>query len=594
MLTLGRATTISVLFQLFLTVSATLITHEQLALHRWLNEQTRVNERRRGAAARKSILHIHVETWLNLEHSYGVVGQQFLEALLDESLSRESIASSNGADDPTPLLVSASSVPKYNPQWRYTIGIHSEETRKKLANIPLGIVHERGKENYPIYAFPIHPEGVPERLIPVSMWRPTANESTHNQVLANAYPLYIKGFGSSWEQKEAVRLGNLEALPKVACPHIIVRFQFPFNFEIPEKCSYTKLFVHGTAEYGHLTDAHKTNLSFAWSDLAFMDRVEIITPSMWSLNGMVSSGIPRDKVRLLPHGVNPFVYARSRKRRNLIRKRLGWEKCTVLLHVSSLTENKGINELLAAYSRVINTLKLFFEEIHQAMPCVRLFLKGNSNLYKGTKDTVKRIYSNDVLAPLVRNKNIDFSLESFSYEVIRDMIVAADAYVSPYRAEAFNLPALEAIAAGTPLILTSGGASDSFAATNVARKVASRLQTTPVRNQLVSTEILPDVVNLTQTILSVLIAALDREKRAPKIAIRDALERKSSTYLPSQEQLRSDVAWLVKLKEDPSEYVVKNHWCWSHIVQDWLRSLNADDSNNFGRLSPEVDGSVLT
>jgi glycosyltransferase involved in cell wall biosynthesis len=38
----------------------------------------------------------------------------------------------------------------------------------------------------------------------------------------------------------------------------------------------------------------------------------------------------------------------------------------------------------------------------------------------------------------------------------------ADAYVTPYRAEGFNLPALEAQTCGTPVIATQGGATEDF------------------------------------------------------------------------------------------------------------------------------------
>jgi len=40
----------------------------------------------------------------------------------------------------------------------------------------------------------------------------------------------------------------------------------------------------------------------------------------------------------------------------------------------------------------------------------------------------------------------------------------ADAYVTPYRAEGFNLPALEAQSCGTPVVATRGGATDDFLA----------------------------------------------------------------------------------------------------------------------------------
>jgi glycosyltransferase involved in cell wall biosynthesis len=53
---------------------------------------------------------------------------------------------------------------------------------------------------------------------------------------------------------------------------------------------------------------------------------------------------------------------------------------------------------------------------------------------------------------------------------------AADAYVSLYLAEGFNLPALEAIACGLPLICTKGGPTDDFTTPDFAWHVESTFQ----------------------------------------------------------------------------------------------------------------------
>jgi glycosyltransferase involved in cell wall biosynthesis len=50
----------------------------------------------------------------------------------------------------------------------------------------------------------------------------------------------------------------------------------------------------------------------------------------------------------------------------------------------------------------------------------------------------------------------------------------ADAYVSPYRAEGFNLPVLEAAACGIPIICTGGGPTDDFVTEEFARQIDSR------------------------------------------------------------------------------------------------------------------------
>ena len=58
---------------------------------------------------------------------------------------------------------------------------------------------------------------------------------------------------------------------------------------------------------------------------------------------------------------------------------------------------------------------------------------------------------------------------------LRQLFGIADCYVSPYRAEGFNLPVLEAIACGLPVIASSGGATDDFCNDDVAW----RIETTP-------------------------------------------------------------------------------------------------------------------
>jgi glycosyltransferase involved in cell wall biosynthesis len=50
----------------------------------------------------------------------------------------------------------------------------------------------------------------------------------------------------------------------------------------------------------------------------------------------------------------------------------------------------------------------------------------------------------------------------------------SDAYVSPYRAEGFNLTPLEAAACGVPIIVTSGGATDDYCDPSFALQVAGK------------------------------------------------------------------------------------------------------------------------
>jgi glycosyltransferase involved in cell wall biosynthesis len=56
----------------------------------------------------------------------------------------------------------------------------------------------------------------------------------------------------------------------------------------------------------------------------------------------------------------------------------------------------------------------------------------------------------------------------------------ADAYVSPYAAEGFNMPVLEAIASGLPVICTAGGPTDDFTSPEFALRIDSTIVSTPI------------------------------------------------------------------------------------------------------------------
>ena len=72
-------------------------------------------------------------------------------------------------------------------------------------------------------------------------------------------------------------------------------------------------------------------------------------------------------------------------------------------------------------------------------------------------------------------------------------MACADVYVSPYKAEGFNLPVLESMALGVPVIVTSGGPTDDFTNSKFAKYVDSERVpgqcVTPVRDLEIMTAI---------------------------------------------------------------------------------------------------------
>ena len=106
-----------------------------------------------------------------------------------------------------------------------------------------------------------------------------------------------------------------------------------------------------------------------------------------------------------------------------------------------------------------------FAILKQKFQNLKLILKDQSNLYdKKAEEYLDMIkttkygkYLNiDVINDIIFiSKNLDLISLNRLYNL-------TDCYVSPYRAEGFNLPPLEAAAVGTPIIVTKGGSTDDY------------------------------------------------------------------------------------------------------------------------------------
>lgn len=192
----------------------------------------------------------------------------------------------------------------------------------------------------------------------------------------------------------------------------------------------------------------------------------IITPSRWSRNKICQYGFPEDRVRVVHHGVDPKAfYPLSPDERALMRKAIGLkteEFC--FLNVGALSVNKGLDLLIKAFAKVASI-----------RPDVRLLIKDQGYLYGATaQEVIQGIFSqmSPYEADLVASKTIAVG-SNLSVEQLRLLYGAADCYVSPYRAEGFNLPVLEAMACGTPVLVTDGGATDDFVFSSEC-KISSR------------------------------------------------------------------------------------------------------------------------
>jgi glycosyltransferase involved in cell wall biosynthesis len=241
----------------------------------------------------------------------------------------------------------------------------------------------------------------------------------------------------------------------------VFRIAWPFQ-RSDEKASKALTFL--TAEYG-LGPEHFPPEGPKLKRMV-AGNAALVTPSNWSKMKLMEFGFPEEKIHVIPHGVNVDVfYPASEVDRLRVRQSIGLAgEDFVFLNLGAMIDNKGIDLLLLA-----------FAEVHKRHPQAKLVLKDDHKLYRiSGMDVVRQILvnhphlANDHLLSAIKLISVTLPLDE-----MRTLYGMADVYASPYRAEGFNLPVIEAIACGTPAIVTEGGATDDYCDPRIATRVSA-------------------------------------------------------------------------------------------------------------------------
>jgi len=196
--------------------------------------------------------------------------------------------------------------------------------------------------------------------------------------------------------------------------------------------------------------------------------LKIVTPSSWSKFCLVQSGFKNNSIWIVPHAAcKNYFYQYSYKEIKLARESLSiLDDDIVLLNISSPFWNKGFDVLIDSFIRA---------------------LQKNKNLLLIIKDQ-KNLYNLDIYRAIqgcIGGSGIDIDLinvmsrikiitDNLNLQQLRTLYNLSDWYVSPYRAEGFNLPVCESLACGTPVIVTEGGATDDFVCLESGYKIESK------------------------------------------------------------------------------------------------------------------------
>lgn len=181
---------------------------------------------------------------------------------------------------------------------------------------------------------------------------------------------------------------------------------------------------------------------------------KIHTPTTWSKNRLMASGMPEHIINVIPHAADSnYFFQMDAEGIAKNREAIGYQTDDIiLLNVGTHHWNKGLDVLIKAFATA-----------RQKNKRLKLLLKDQRSTYLMNSEsyvhqTLGDIGLNDpdtVDAIRLLSGHLDLSQLNALYNV-------ADAYVTPYRAEGFNLPALEAQTCGTPVIATAGGATQDF------------------------------------------------------------------------------------------------------------------------------------
>ena len=275
---------------------------------------------------------------------------------------------------------------------------------------------------------------------------------------------------------------------------VTYRISAPFNFN--KKFNSEVIFVFATSEYkNNLFKSDYTNGDP--NQLSKEKKFFIHTPSNWSKKSFLAAGFREDQMVVVPHGVDvETFYLISEDEKKIIRNKYKINSDDfVLTNIGAMTQNKGVEDLIAAYGVLKKKNKN-----------LKLILKDQSNLYdRNANSPIKNMQDSkfnqkyQIFNEQMYNDIIVIS-ENLNFKELRNIYSITDCYVSPYKAEGFNLTPLEAAACGTQILVTDGGPTDDyfddcmgFRIQSMEEKLNDNIYLRPKTNSLI--EILDSIIN---------------------------------------------------------------------------------------------------
>lgn len=156
-------------------------------------------------------------------------------------------------------------------------------------------------------------------------------------------------------------------------------------------------------------------------------------------------GVPGDHVAVVPPGYDDGrFFPVPERRRRAIRARVGWGDEPVVLAIGRLARNKGYDLLVDGFARLARRL-----------PAARLHLAVGGTQRSPVEEAILQALRAQARS-LGVERRVDFSGYVSDAE-LPDVYRAADCFVLSSRYEPFGMTAVEAMACGTPVVVTLHG-----------------------------------------------------------------------------------------------------------------------------------------
>jgi TRAP transporter TAXI family solute receptor len=246
-------------------------------------------------------------------------------------------------------------------------------------------------------------------------------------------------------------------LGRAAAVH--VRHQWPPRFDAPPEGAWVMI---QPWEFGGIPGSWVAPMRDAVD--------EIWVPSAWVRQCYVESGVPADKVVVVPNGVDTDLY-----RPEGPRYPLATAKRFKFLAVGGLIPRKGIDILIETYLTTFT-----------AADDVCLVVKGLSSQFAYHGNPLQQRVAEIAAATRghAQLPEIELVPDTLGDEEIAALYRSCDAFVSPFRGEGFGLPIAEAMAAALPVIVTGAGPVLEFCDAGTGYLIPSADVTVPDHNGL--------------------------------------------------------------------------------------------------------------